>query len=111
MKSATAEEVPQQWSQILQWVADGQEVQVTQKDKAVGRLLPAAVNSPDFLAWAKAVWGATPAGAPLSQIVSEAAAGLKQEVKFQFRERCPLWIFSPLNFTSCGGDRTPSARV
>ena len=52
MKSASAEQVPQQWSQILQWVTAGEEVQVTQQDKVVARLLPATVASPDFLAGA-----------------------------------------------------------
>ena len=75
MKSTIAEDVPKQWSQILQWVAAGEEVQVTQQDKVVARLLPATVASPDFLARAKAVWGESPSGTPLSQIVSEARGG------------------------------------
>jgi len=73
MKIATAEQVPQQWRQILEWVTAGEEVQVTQQDKVVARLLPPGPTAaPDFLARAKAVWGDAPAGAPLSQMVSEA---------------------------------------
>ncbi len=75
MKSATAEDVPQQWPQILQWVAAGEEVQVTQQDKVVARLLPATVARPEFLARAKAIWGESPSGTPLSQVVSEARGG------------------------------------
>jgi antitoxin (DNA-binding transcriptional repressor) of toxin-antitoxin stability system len=75
MKSATADQVPQQWPQILQWVVAGEEVQLTQHDKVVARLLPAEAPSPDFLARAKAVWGEAPAGKPLSEVVSEGRGG------------------------------------
>ena len=73
MKSATTEQVRQQWPQILKWVEAGEEVQVTQQDKVVARLLPPEpVASPDFLARAKSIWGEAPPGTPLSQVVSEA---------------------------------------
>jgi antitoxin (DNA-binding transcriptional repressor) of toxin-antitoxin stability system len=76
MKTAIAEQVPQQWPQILEWVTAGEEVQVTHQDKIVARLLPSVpVAAPDFLARAKAVWGDAPAGTPLSQMVSEARGG------------------------------------
>jgi hypothetical protein len=34
MKTASAQQVPQQWPEILRWVAAGEEVQVTQHDLA-----------------------------------------------------------------------------
>jgi antitoxin (DNA-binding transcriptional repressor) of toxin-antitoxin stability system len=75
MKSATTDQVPQQWPQILQWVAAGEEVQLTRQDKVIARLLPADIASPDFLARAKTVWGESPAGKPLSEVVAEARGG------------------------------------
>ena len=76
MKTATAQQVPQKWAQILQWVASGEEVEVTERDKVVARLLPpAAAPGPDFLARAKAVWGDDPAGEPLSAVVSQGRGG------------------------------------
>ena len=76
MKTASVQQVPQQWPEILRWVAAGEEVQVTQEDQVVARVVPAKpVATPDFLARAKAVWGETPTGKPLSAVVSEARGG------------------------------------
>ena len=42
----------------LCWVAAGEEVQVTQQDQVVARVVPSKpVATPDFLGRAKAVWG------------------------------------------------------
>jgi len=73
MKTAVAQQVPEQWGQILGWLAADEEVQVTQDDRIVARILPAAPApaTPDFLARARAIWGATPAGEPLSELVNE----------------------------------------
>ena len=74
MKTASVQQLPQQWPQILRWVAAGEEVEVTQQNKVIARVVPATaepVPQPDFLARAKAIWGEQPAGKPLSQIVSE----------------------------------------
>ncbi len=74
MKTASVEQLPQQWPQILRWVAAGEEVEVTQQNQVIARVVPAAaepVRQPDFLARAKAIWGEQPAGKPLSQVVSE----------------------------------------
>ena len=73
MKTAVAQQVPQQWAQILGWLAADEEVQVTQDDRIVARILPApaAPATPDFLARARAIWGTAPAGEPLSALVSE----------------------------------------
>ena len=71
VKSANVQEVPRQWSEILRWVAAGEEVQVMEQDKVVARVTPvASVPTPDFLARAKAVWGENPPGETLSGIVA-----------------------------------------
>ena len=73
MKTASVQQVPQQWPEILRWVAAGEEVQVTQQDRVVARVVPARpVATPDFLARATAVWGGTPPGKALSAVVSDA---------------------------------------
>jgi antitoxin (DNA-binding transcriptional repressor) of toxin-antitoxin stability system len=73
--------VPQRWTDILGWIAAGEEVQVTQQEKVVATLVPATretVAQPDFLARAKAIWGEHPAGQPLSAVVAEAQGGLNE---------------------------------
>jgi antitoxin (DNA-binding transcriptional repressor) of toxin-antitoxin stability system len=76
MKSASVQQLPEQWPEILRWVAEGEEVQVTQQDKVVARVVPAmAAPQPDFLSRAKAIWGEHPAGKPLSKVVAEARGG------------------------------------
>jgi antitoxin (DNA-binding transcriptional repressor) of toxin-antitoxin stability system len=72
VKTATVQQVPQQWPEILRWLAAGEEVELTQDDQVVAKVLPVKqVATPDFLARAKAVWGETPEGKPLSTVVSE----------------------------------------
>jgi antitoxin (DNA-binding transcriptional repressor) of toxin-antitoxin stability system len=78
MKTATVQQVPQQWAEILGWVAAGEEVQVTQQDRVVAKLVPAppsSVSQPDFLARAQSIWGEQPPGKPLSAVVAEARGG------------------------------------
>ena len=76
MKTASAQKVPQQWPEIMRWVAAGEEVQVTEQNQVVARVVPAKpVMTPDFLARAKAVWGEAPLGKPLSAVVSESRGG------------------------------------
>ena len=71
MKTASVQQVPQQWVQILEWVAAGEEVELTQQEKVVARVIPA--TQPDFLARAKSIWGEQPAGQPLSALARECA--------------------------------------
>lgn len=74
MKSATVQQVPEKWSEILQWIASGEEVEVTQQDQVLARLVPALrvpVAHPDFVSRAKTVWGHQPSGKPLSELVAE----------------------------------------
>ena len=35
MKSASVQQLPEQWPEILRWIADGEEVAVTQQDKVL----------------------------------------------------------------------------
>src|ERR1700722_6050273 len=72
VKTATVQQVPERWPDILKWVAAGEEVQMTDHDKVVAKLIPAAVSQPDFLNRAKAVWGENPPCKSLSEIVAEA---------------------------------------
>ena len=70
--------MPQRWAEILSWVAAGEEVEVTQQEKVVAKVVPAGrklVAQPDFLARAKAIWGEQPPGKALSAVVSEARGG------------------------------------
>ncbi len=78
MKTASAQQVPEQWTEILGWVAAGEEVEVTQQEKVVAKVVPATrqvVSQPDFVARAKAIWGEQPPGKPLSVVVAEARGG------------------------------------
>jgi antitoxin (DNA-binding transcriptional repressor) of toxin-antitoxin stability system len=78
MKTTSVQQVPQRWTEILSWVAAGEEVEVTQQDKVVAKVVPAPsarVLQPDFLARAQAIWGAHPAGKTLSAVVAEARGG------------------------------------
>jgi antitoxin (DNA-binding transcriptional repressor) of toxin-antitoxin stability system len=75
MKTASVQDLPAQWPQILRWVASGEEVEVTQQDKVIAKVVPPVMPQPDFLARAKAIWGEEPAGKPLSTIIIEARGG------------------------------------
>jgi len=75
VKTASVEQVPEQWPDILKWVRSGEEVQMTDHDKVVAKLVPAGVSQPDFVSRAKAVWGENPPGKPLSEIVSDSRGG------------------------------------
>jgi antitoxin (DNA-binding transcriptional repressor) of toxin-antitoxin stability system len=41
MKTASVQQVPQQWPEIMRWVAAGEEVQVTEEDQVVAKVVPA----------------------------------------------------------------------
>ena len=70
MKTASATQVPQKWAQILEWLAAGEEVEVTEQEKVIARVVPA--QQPDFLARAKVIWGEQPLGKPLSELLDQA---------------------------------------
>ena len=73
MKTATVQQVPQRWAQILEWLAAGEEVELTEAERIVAKLVPA--GQPDFLARAKLIWGEQPEGKPLSALVAEGRGG------------------------------------
>ena len=75
MKTASVQQVPEQWAKIARWLAAGEEVEVTQQDQVVAKLVPVSRPQPDFLARAKAVWGDQPPGQPLSALVNDARGG------------------------------------
>jgi antitoxin (DNA-binding transcriptional repressor) of toxin-antitoxin stability system len=37
--------LPQQWAQILRWLASDEEVQVTQDERIIARILPSTLSS------------------------------------------------------------------
>jgi antitoxin (DNA-binding transcriptional repressor) of toxin-antitoxin stability system len=70
VKTATIQQVPEQWADILKWVVAGEEVQMTDHDKVVAKIIPAAGSQPDFVERAKTIWGEKPPGEPLSAVVA-----------------------------------------
>jgi antitoxin (DNA-binding transcriptional repressor) of toxin-antitoxin stability system len=72
VKTATVQQVPERWPDILKWPASGEEVQMTDHDKVIAKIVPAGVFQPDFVGRAKAIWGENPAGQSLSEILAEA---------------------------------------
>jgi antitoxin (DNA-binding transcriptional repressor) of toxin-antitoxin stability system len=75
VKTATVQQAPEQWQDIMKWVASGEEVQMTDHDKVVAKIVPAGALQPDFVGRAKAIWGENPPGKSLSSIVAEARGG------------------------------------
>jgi antitoxin (DNA-binding transcriptional repressor) of toxin-antitoxin stability system len=74
MKTATVRQVQHNLSEVLSWVERGEEVCVLRRRRVIAKLVPPdprPVASPDFLERARGVWGKTPAGTPLSEVVSE----------------------------------------
>ena len=75
MKTTSVQQVPELWADILKWVAAGEEVQMTDHDKVVAKLVPTRTPTPDFVSRAKAIWGENPPGKSLSAIVSDGRGG------------------------------------
>ena len=75
MKTTSVQQVPKQWSEILRWVAAGEEVEVTEQNRVVAKVIPATQTTPDFVDCAKAVWGQSPPGKSLSSLISEGRGG------------------------------------
>jgi len=76
MKQATVRDVQHHLSKVLGWVAQGEEVQITRRNKLVAKLVSAHDNAgsselPDFSGRARAIWGDAPIGKSLSSIVVE----------------------------------------
>jgi len=74
LKTATIRQMQHNLSDVLSWVERGEEVRVVRRNKVVARLLPpapVAAPLPDFVARAHAIWGESPKGKSLSDVVSE----------------------------------------
>ncbi len=76
MRKTTIREVQHNLSQVLRWVEDGEEVEVTRRDRVVAKIVPAGHVSktprwPDFAKRAEAIWGKRPRGKPASEILIE----------------------------------------
>ena len=74
MKTATVRDVQHHLSKVLAWVEKGEEVQITRRNKTIAKIVPANAPSrqvalPAFGARARKIWGETPTGVSLSQIV------------------------------------------
>jgi len=75
MKTASVRDVQHNLSEVLSWVERGEEVLVYRRKRLVARLVPptpAAVESPDFIARARAIWDERAIDTPLSRLVDEA---------------------------------------
>jgi len=64
------------FAQVLDWVQDGEEVQVTRRHKVVAKIISCqdkqqTVEHPDFLARAQQIWGKQPKGMTLSDAVGQ----------------------------------------
>ena len=76
MKTANVRMVQHNLAKVLDWVRDGEEVQVTRRREVVAKIVPCpdtrrAVEHPDFVARAKRIWGPRPKGTALSETVRE----------------------------------------
>lgn len=75
MKTATVRDVQHHLAEVLAWVEQGEEVQITRRSKPVARLVPEKsakpdpVPLPDFVARARRIWGSRPKGGSLSKTI------------------------------------------
>jgi prevent-host-death family protein len=74
MKTATVRDVQHHLSKVLAWVEKGEEVQITRRNRTIAKIVPAdaptrRVALPAFAERARKIWGQTPTGESLSQIV------------------------------------------
>jgi prevent-host-death family protein len=74
MRTATVRDVQHHLSKVLAWVEKGEEVQITRRNRTIAKIVPAStpnlrVALPAFGERARKIWGETPTGANLSQIV------------------------------------------
>jgi prevent-host-death family protein len=74
MRKVTVREVQHNLADVLKWVEDGEEVEITRRDQVVARIVPATASSnrqnwPDFATRAASVWGKRPKGKPASAII------------------------------------------
>ena len=53
MKSTTVRELRNNYSKVLNWVAKGEEVEVTRRGKIVAKVVPVVPSSPADVDWSK----------------------------------------------------------
>lgn len=53
MRSTTVRELRNNYSQVLKWVAKGEEVEVTRRGKVVAKVIPPTSASPAEVDWSK----------------------------------------------------------
>ena len=76
MKTATVREIRHDFSRVLTWVEDGEQVEITKRKRVVARLVPAKAKPrklewPDLAARRKKIFPNGVKGKPASKIVDE----------------------------------------
>jgi len=76
MKTATVRQIQHHLSEVLRWLEQGQEVQITKRNRVIARIVPARDQSrsviwPDFVERSAAVWGKRPRGKSISRLIVE----------------------------------------
>jgi prevent-host-death family protein len=75
MKTATVRDVQHHLAHVLRWVEDGEEVQITRRDRIVARLVPARGAKkpawPDFERRLRRIWPGRRRGTPVSRLIIE----------------------------------------
>lgn len=78
MRTATVREAQHNLPEILRAVARGEVIEITRRNQIVARLVPAARRPagglPDFVERARAMWGRSPKGRAMSDLVIEGRA-------------------------------------
>ena len=74
MKTATVREVQHHLNEVLAWVAQGEEVQITRRNQPVAKLVPTYSENggaplPDFAGRSRAIWGDHPSQKPISATI------------------------------------------
>jgi len=82
MKTATVRQVRHEFGRVLQWVANGEQVEVTKRGEVVAHLLPARPQRkrftvPDFKAMQRKVLGDTKA----RKLSTEDSAALRENMR------------------------------
>lgn len=77
MKTATIRDIRHDFGRILNWIEDGQEVEITKRGRVVARLVPVKAKAkkiewPDFQARFKNTFPNGVKGKPISEILDEA---------------------------------------
>ena len=76
MKTATVRQIQHNLSEVLRWLEDGQEVEITRRNRVIARIVPAIGQSrpltwPDFVERSARVWGKRLRGKSVSRLIIE----------------------------------------